>query len=442
MPEIRDGLSGDGVSSDRMSDDEILDRTFERAARGGSPKQRSKPEAPRARGKHSEQHKADPFWSSGLERTTRRSADGRAMAKLSPAALEKFLGQEGSNSVQDNLVVTDPRAKPGERQRTAEEIRAEARARDPKAYDSAQERRAARQSEDVGLKVDSVLLRGMNIESAWEAGELDDDQRERLMFNVYRELHRVSPAALDELAKQIDDTYIESDDSWGDAEIESPEAYLASLPGAQLKRAVRDAEAHSQAVDRLVTSRAQIEGITQMNLRTFQDGLKELGVSEPADVESYERLTAYVQDATGISPGHLALTKPDDALDLMRSASAQMGHHARAAATREFHSSLLAEQDGSVQAGIVTGTDQSNAKMDQLIDTIREASGQEPSGQATPAFDPSWEPPVSAVEEFQTVGEFRDSLNEPEETSVAHGLTDGEGNSITLEEAARPVEAA
>jgi hypothetical protein len=418
-----------------------FDAAIARASKGGgAPRaQRATREPKRGKGKRSPQHAVDEMWTrKSLEPTGRKTLNGQPIARPSREALKTFLGEQGTNDVAANLVFSDPRAPKPEPQKTGRQLADEAIARtnaDP-GMQKWREGQRVRQAEDIGNKVDSVLLRGFNIVRAWEEGELDDDQHDRLMFGVARELYRVSPAALDKLAEFQNENW-----DWGDEEFDSPEAFMAAQPGNQLVRAVRDAEAHAQAVDRLVTSQAQIEGITQMNLRKFESGIKELGVSEPEDEELYTGLTSYVQDATGISPGHLALTEPDRALDLMRSASAQLGHHARAQATREFHRELLAEQDRSVQAGLVTGADQSNAKLDELINAVRSVNGEGPVGEEIPEFDPSWEPPVPARSEpadEMTVGEFKRDLLTPEVTSVKDGLTDGDGNPITLEKAARP----
>src|SRR5436190_22131235 len=104
MASVQDEINRQHGGGGPRSDDEILDAAFAKAAKGGSPKARTAPEAPRARGKRASHHEPDRLWTrTSLEPTGRRTAEGAPIARLSGEALQSFLSERGSNSVADDL---------------------------------------------------------------------------------------------------------------------------------------------------------------------------------------------------------------------------------------------------------------------------------------------------------------------------------------------------
>jgi hypothetical protein len=296
--------------------------------------------------------------------------------------------------------------------------------------DKLRERKRAAQAEQVGLRVDQLLLEERLLTEAEENGEVDYESAQVARFNILRELGRVHPPSLEAFAMTLNDLDID-----GLSDDETPPDQ-SELSGNRLLAAVAKADRLEEGYSKLAHSQAMIAGLTSRNQKTFEDGLRELEiVGDGSDTSYYEAVSDYAAATLGYRPSEIAAEHPDEALAYMERAQDQLAHYGRGAATSRFKKEILSADDGSVASGLETGEDRVAAKLDALNTTIRRASG-EPDV-TIPAFDPNLEIPETREEREDpsvTVGEFRRSVLEPEEKDVAHGFTVG-GEAVSMAEA-------
>jgi hypothetical protein len=306
------------------------------------------------------------------------------------------------------------------------------------------ERQAAQRAEQIGLQVDSVLLRGHQIMQAYDAGELDWEDYNAAMFANARQLKAVSPESLREFCNVLNDK--ETDEVVAVYGIDAMEdVEEAELSGNKLWEAVAHVDELESTHSQIAAIESKLEHAASRNMQTFEQGLEALGLGGTSDEEVayYEGVSDYAAATIGYRPSQIAHENPEQGLALMRDAQDQLAHHARKEAESRFKAEIMASDHGSVDGAIETAADRQAAAMRELSDTIKRASGE--ASDEIPPYDPDFEVPLSRDEVEDppmTVAEFKKSFLAPDEKSVAHGYSDDEGDPISEDDALNMVKEA
>jgi hypothetical protein len=424
MADIRSGLSGPGVESGGLSDDELLDRHFARASGGssGSPTRATrapsaKPHTPRGRGKHAPHYRGTPT--------------GESTGKVSPPPelVAAILGPD-STSVADGLRHVSNR--PVAPRQTADEIRAEARARDPKSWDRAQAMRGQMHERGASAVANAAELELWRFNAALQNG--DDAE----IFQAALTFAERSPAAFREWASLQDTQAILEADEYGE------EVDEAQLPGYLLQQDVFNTLERERAEARLDYSERMLASLTEKNVNEYGQRLADAGLAPDVDNEQsvayYEALSEWVAESVGHTPGELAHERPDAAADLLIRADEQMRKLGNDLTTHAVHKQILGVETANVNEGLESAADRENKKLDTLIDLQRAQLGQEPAGAPPlPWFQPDLElePTREETEDpTATVGEFRQSLMEGEGVKSDSAWSKN-GEPVSYEEASR-----
>lgn len=433
MPNISEGLTGGGVESDPtdVNTEAGFNAAVARAAQAGTTRaespQAAEPPAERPRGKNAPHYRGSPTG----------EGSGRPVP-LTPEQQAAFL--EGpSTSIEGGLSV----GRPGDQEPktpSADEIRAEARARyeqmkrnDPgwAEFERRQREQGAARAQTAG---EVTELRIRQIADALE----DGDGPQALALGA--RLKRENPSAYRALQEQWMDAEIDEyhEAGWDDFDEAQGDAFRFD----QEVQALIDRD---DAARKLAHSARMIEGLTERNVQTYSDRLAEAGLlpdaNDEASIERYESLSEWIAESIGVSPAELIQTNPAEAAELVVRADAQLQQFARDAALHSFHKSILEADTGTVSEGMTSGVETTNAKLDQLIDTIRAASGLEPANAPKiPTFDPNLDiapspqevddPPIS-------VGEFKRALVEDAGEPYGRGAFTQNGKPVSFSEASR-----
>jgi hypothetical protein len=368
---------GDGAD-DPMA---AFDAAISKASKGeGGAKQRIAPEPKRGKGRHAPQHEKDPLWSrQSLQPTDRRTAEGKPIAKLSSQALETFLRQEGSASVQDNLVIENPNAKPAEPRKTAEEWREIARQRDPESWARAEAMRKQKFEQGREESADVAELHAHRMTQALES------ENEALIISRGREFASASPTAWRAYCSELSDAILQD---YADAGIDpDDEDHIAEsdLIGNVLIAEVGRALEQERAHEMLARSQSMVEGLTALNSEKYGKILAEAGIDpsadDPGSVERYLGLKDYIAVSTGVDVGELSRTDPETAGAWMTKAAAQIDNWDSQLRTHALTKSFLEEEDGSVASGLVSGADETARLLREQNDLLRAQQGLGPAGE-------------------------------------------------------------
>jgi hypothetical protein len=432
-PDIRTGLKGQGIESSGVSDDAILDAHFANVASGSStraaPARRSAPE-PAARGRRARHHAGTP------------SGDGNGRAvRLSDAGYEALFGRDAnSTDIRDGLEFSSGQKVPA--RRTADEIRAEARARDPESWNRAEAMRKQRYERGSEAEGDQAELYRYRFIRALEESESDQEA-----FSAAKAYAKVSPEGwrlfLEDWDEQV---FQEADaDGWTPDDPQYPSD--PSMPSFVYGNAVRHALEQERAQAMLAHSQAMISGVTQSNVREYESRLVDAGLMPDADdsqsIEKYIALKNYIATSTGIDVGEMSVTDPDTAAAWMVKADAQLGTWDSQLRVHAFQDNLLKTETGSVAEGLTTSENETARLLREQNDLLRMQAGLGPVGEPeAPAFDPDWEPEPSQEEVADrpiTVGAFREGLLESEGIKSESAWTKS-GEPVSYSEATRDVE--
>jgi hypothetical protein len=368
-------------------------------------------------------------------------ASNERAARLSQAGYDKLLGRDQpTRDIESGLEHFNhkgeklgPTAKP-----TAEQIRAEMKARYPESWERATKMRTQRGA----AQVDLILLEGHVLAAAIENGDLDEAEGSRLMIANAIKLKQASPQAFQELVTQMDTAHIEEAE-----EYEEDIASYRDLRGQQLASAVELEEASMK----LAHSEEMIAGILNMNFQKFEAGCNELGFTlEPDDPESiafYETVSDYAASGVGYRPSEIAAEHPDEALTLMRRARDQLAAQGKQHAEADFKSEILSATTPDVASGLESEADRAEKRHAEMLAELRKASGQPDPAYELKVFDPDLEVAYTREEAEgtdppETLEEFKASvLTEPEKSIKSDSAFTRGGEAVTLEEASRNPEA-
>jgi hypothetical protein len=375
-------------------------------------------------------------------------------ARLSPEGYRKLLGEPGSHTrdTSEGLTWHDETGKQIGAQAprpTAEMIREQARARDPQSWERAQRMRAQRGA----AQVDSILLEAHVIATARDNGDLDDAEADRLFRANAMKLKAASPQAFAELtaqfnaqdAREREERYAAHVEVWGEDDDAAEEIFNPELAGDRLGREVAAAEADQ----RLAHSSAMIAGLLSRSDAAYVDvGREFVDPNDPQSVAEYQQMKQWIAEGGIDLDALVAAGKGEEAARYLRSGYGQRDEAVREQQLAEAKQAIVEDAPStSVAEGLTTSSDAQSAQMQELIETIEEQNELKrvELGLSVPlatghVFDPDWEPPVSREEQLdppQTVGEFKESVLQPDERSVAHGFTDDSGNPISEDEAMR-----
>jgi hypothetical protein len=382
-----------------------------------------------------------------------RRPTGRAARRLSPAGYRALLDDgEKSTRIEDGLTVERPDGKRPAVRRTAEQIRAEARARHESFKRSDPgwvkfERRNAQQLERGGLSAaDLAELHAKRMDEAFES------ENEALIIARGKEFVQASPSGwtaylgvLDEAVLQdYADAGIDPDD---DDHIAEPD-----MPSVVYGNAVRDANEHERLSRELAQKEAEFEGIVNRNGASYVRQLEAGGIvvdpDDEASVESYQALKNYIKVGTGIDVGALSYESPDEAASWMLKAKGQIDAWESQLRQHAFKEDLLATETANVSDGLSTGEDETARLLREQNDLLRIQAGLGPEGEPeAPMFDPDWEPEVPRSDEPQSVEEWKAEVEEFKQSlsddtisldggpEVKSGYTDDSGTPISEDDA-------
>jgi len=429
MASVQDELNRMGGSSGG-SDDQIFDAAVDRHfAKGGAPGKPPAPrgaDAPRGRGKRA------PQWAGT---STGRGRGSGETFKPSAQQLKALLPDAGSTSVQAGLESGSER--PAPKRKTADEIRAEARARNPESWERAERMRSQNHSQRVEASADRAEILARRWDEALQSGNW------AATVALGRQFAEAAPQAFQARLEQMDEAvYSEYDQAGFDVD-DDEYPTDPNMPSVLLGNAIRDSLTQVRAQEQLARAQAKIQGITAMNLDTFDRGLRDLGFNgqDRESVEEYLALKEYIGASTGVDVSQVALEDPETAVEWISKASAQLSGWDSELRRHALTEEIKAVGTGSVAEGLRTGEDDRDALLREANELKRLELGLGPAGEPEPPmFDPEFQLPESEEEDFQTVGEFRRSVVEPAETDVKSGFTMN-GQSVSMDEAARNPEA-
>src|SRR5262249_35120391 len=281
MPSIEAGLSTSGAEDpyDVNTEEGCAARMREKLGESGA-------SSPSASAREQSLRERDARMRRGARSTFARRWTPEEKAKIKRDVLNPAYDEEAQRSVAGNLtyhneITGEQRGvKPRERKLTGEELqrqierqKAEYEA-DPGTQEY-RERQAAKSAEEIGYRVDSILLRAHNIQDAYDYGELSEEQKDAALFQTSRELKAVSPERLRELCDQMNDEDIDAlVASYGDDVLDEYEE--SSLRGNQLWAAVEQAD-QDEAVAKVESANAEIYRIVHgASDAAYHETLKEL----------------------------------------------------------------------------------------------------------------------------------------------------------------------
>ena len=339
------------------------------------------------------------------------------MAKqLSKAGYRKLLDDDSpSTSVSDGLEYVPHGGRAGRpRVKTADEIRAEVRARDPESWKRAEKMRQEKHERGREATGDTAELLVRRLDEAIES------DNEALFKARAVEFAQASPAGWkawlaeqDEFVyQQADEMGLDPDDDEYPADTEMPSYIL----GGEV--------AHAIETERVSALYAETQGkigkLEHASHVVYDGRLREKGKLPAPDDERgsayHSAVCDYILETTGINLAELVNDgKGDVAAEHYLRADAQLGAMDRDARLQVFKKGILEAEDGSVQAGLVTGADETARLLREQNDLLRRAQGIPPEGApAIGGYDPSFEPPETQakIEAPATAAEIKASVRD------------------------------
>jgi hypothetical protein len=359
--------------------------------------------------------------------------------KPTRAEMSRLMGGDvPSTAVSSGLEFTHPgerQSAPAPRAQTADEIRAEARARDPESWDRVKQGRREKVGDDAELH-------------ARRMDEAIADEDDALIIARGRAWAQADPASWEQFLAEQDEFYLEQRDEMGYDPDTFEETELPSFTlGSEVDRSIQQ----EHLSRRIAETSAEIQGIEQASLAAFRSRLRAEGIEPNADDQSsidyYQSLTHWIALSTGVHPSELVNDgKGDRAAELVVTGHRQLAQYERDTRVQEWKSSIHNAEDGSIAGGLETGTDRTAAELSEIKNLLRDQNGLDRTDAVpVPEFDPEFEYKPTQEETFDptvTVGEFRESLHEEEPASLksADAFTVG-GLPSSLEEVTRDLEA-
>jgi hypothetical protein len=341
--------------------------------------------------------------------------------QLSPAGYRKLLDDGSpSTSVSEGLeyVPRSGRAEP--RKQTAEQIRAEARARDPKSWERAEMLRKQKHEQGREASGDLAELYARRI------GEALETDNEALIISRGREFAQASPEAWRAFCSELTEAHLEQLEELGYDPDDDDFPDESSLAGNFLLAAVGRAVDLERDHRTYAEAQAKVSGLVAQNARKYNAALDAAGITNDEEgIAHYEALKEYVRVSTGIDVGEMAYEQPELAASWVAKAEQQIDHWDAQLRRHAFGQQIVGAETSNVNEGLESGADREGKKLDELIDLQRKAQGLGPSDEPeAPAFGPDWEPEPTKEEQsdpVQSIVEFKASLRSgtgEEDTSV------------------------
>jgi hypothetical protein len=331
--------------------------------------------------------------------------------QLSPAGYRKLLDDDSpSTSVSDGLEYVPHGGRAEPRKPTAEQIREQARARDPESWKRAEAMRTAKHEQGREDEGDRAELAARRLDEAIEDGS------EALIVARAVEFKKVSPAGFRAFLEEQDEYYLQQRDEYG---LDPDDFDESEMPGAVLGNEVAHAIELEQTQALYAQTRDKIAGLEHASHVVYNGRLKERGKLPSPDDEqgnAYHAAVAdYIFETSGI---HLAQLvddgRGDEAAEHWLRADSQLAAMDKEARLQVFKRGIVEQEDGSVAAGIKTSGDATAEKLDELIGLQRAAQGLGPVGAPLRGYDPSFEPeqPQAEIEAPATAAEIKASVRD------------------------------
>jgi hypothetical protein len=368
------------------------------------------------------------------------------MAKqLSKAGYRKLLNDESpSTRIEDGLefVPRGGRAEPPKP--TAEQIREQAKQRDPQSWARASAMRKQRFERGREDSADTAELAARRLDEAIAEGS------EGLIVARAVEFRKASPAGFQSFLDEQDEFYFQQRDEYG---LDPDDFDETELPSNTLGGEV----AHAIETERVSALYAETQGkigkLEQASHVVYNGRLKEKGKLPAPDDERgsayHSAVCDYILETTGINLAELVNDgKGDVAAEHYLRADAQLGAMDRDARLQVFKKGILEAEDGSVQAGLVTGADETARLLREQNDLLRRAQGIPPEGApAIGGYDPSFEPPETQAKIEAPVSAEAIKASVLDSTKSADGGADirsgftSDGEPVSYSEITRDLEA-